>query len=185
MSSRNEHGLTEKQERFAQVYAVTGNASEAYRTAYNVKPDTKDVSIYRAAHQMTSHAKIAARIEQLRHAALARHEVTIDRIIRELALIAFSNMLDYVTVQPDGLAYVDLARLTRDQAAAIGEMSVEEFTEGRGDDARQARRVKFKLSDKQGALEKLGRHLGMFPTQVGGKDGGPVQIQLIKGDDRL
>ncbi len=53
--------------------------------------------------------------------------------------------------------------LTR--AAALQEVTVEDFTEGRGEDKRDVRRVKFKLYDKRAALVDLGRHLGMFPNQ--------------------
>ena len=165
---KEQSGLTAKQEAFAQAYVELGSAAEAYRHVY-AREGTKILSINRMAHKMVHHPPIAARIAELRKAALARHNVTIDRIVHELALIGFSNMLDYVTVQPDGTAYVDLSKLTRAQAAAIGELTVETYTEGRGDDAREVKRVRFKLSDKQGALEKLGRHLGMFPTQVQGK----------------
>jgi hypothetical protein len=33
----------------------------------------------------------------------------------------------------------------------------------RGEDARQVRKVKFKLHDKQSALDMLARHLSMYP----------------------
>ncbi len=36
---------------------------------------------------------------------------------------------------------------------------------------------KIRLWDKNSALEKIGKHLGMFPTKVemSGKDGGPIE----------
>lgn len=38
--------------------------------------------------------------------------------------------------------------------------------------------MKFKLHDKISALEKVGRHLGMFTEKVesSGKDGGPIEL---------
>jgi len=42
----------------------------------------------------------------------------------------------------------------------------EDFTDGRGEDARDVRRVKIKLLDKLGALQQIGRHLGMFVDRV-------------------
>lgn len=71
-------------------------------------------------------------------------------------------MLDYMTVQSDGYAYVDLSRLTREQAAAIQEITVEEYKEGTGEEARNVKRVKFKLADKRAALVDIGRHFGLF-----------------------
>lgn len=160
--------LTPKQEKFCQVYIETGNSAEAYRQAYNTA-NMKPRVIDQKAYELLRHGGITVRIEELRAAAVVRHEITVDKIIRELAMIGFSNMLDYVTPQSDGTVYVDLSKLTRAQAAAIGEVTVEEYTDGRGEDARSVKRVKFKLSDKRAALVDLGRHLGMFPTQVSGK----------------
>jgi hypothetical protein len=41
--------------------------------------------------------------------------------------------------------------------------------------------IKIKLSDKQAALEKLGRHLGMFKetikTELAGPDGKPLKAE--------
>ncbi len=87
-------------------------------------------------------------------------------MIRELAKIGFANMLDYITIGKDGDPYVDLSKLTREQAAAIGEVTVEDFTDGRGEDARDVRRVKFKLADKRGALVDLGRYFGLFTDKT-------------------
>jgi phage terminase small subunit len=63
---------------------------------------------------------------------------------------------------PNGDPYLDFSKLTRDQAAALVEVTVEDFKDGRGDAARDVRRIKFKLADKRAALVDLGKHLGMF-----------------------
>ena len=160
--------LTPKQEAFCHAYIETGNASEAYRRSYNASK-MKDATVNRNAHALLKNNKVAARLEDLRSGIQQRHDVTIDKIIRELALIGFSNMLDYVQPQDDGTAYVDLSKLTREQAVAINEVTVESYMEGHGDDARPVKRVKFKLSDKRAALVDLGKHLGMFPSQISGK----------------
>lgn len=79
----NEFGLTGKQEKFAQVFVETGDASEAYRQSY----DTSKMSaptINRKAHDCKSHGKISARVEQLRQIHAKRHNVTVDSLIAEL-----------------------------------------------------------------------------------------------------
>jgi phage terminase small subunit len=86
------------------------------------------------------------------HRAAERYAISRERINAEMALISFSNMLDYLRVGSEGDAYVDLSTLTREQAAAISEITVERYTEGRGANARDVRRVRFKLYDKQTAL---------------------------------
>jgi phage terminase small subunit len=173
--------LTAKQEKFYRAYLETGNASEAYRQVYDtarMKPET----VNKRASELLQHREIAGRLvaneSKLRQAAEERYFVSKERIIRELALIGFSNMLDYIQPQDDGTAYVDLSRLDRDQAAAISEVTVESYTEGSGEE-RSVKRVKFKLSDKRAALVDLGKQLGMFPQRVEatGKDGGPIEFQ--------
>lgn len=75
--------LTIKQEAFCLVYIETGNASEAYRSAYKcerMKPET----INRAAKQLLDNPKIATRIAELRAPIMERHNVTVDSLIKEL-----------------------------------------------------------------------------------------------------
>ena len=57
-------GLTPKQEKFAQVYVETGNASEAYRVAYNSK--AKAESVNRMAKEQLDNLKISSRVQELR-----------------------------------------------------------------------------------------------------------------------
>jgi hypothetical protein len=54
-----------------------------------------------------------------------------EKVLRELSLIGFANMQDYITIDGDGCARIDLWQLSRDQAAAIQEITVED-TEGDG-----------------------------------------------------
>ena len=81
-----------------------------------------------------------------------------ERVLNELALLGFANMLDYISVGPNDTVKVDLSKLTREQAAAIGEVTVEEFTERTGQDEsgkpifENVRRTKFKLTDGGGVV---------------------------------
>ena len=89
-----------------------------------------------------------------------------DRVLRELCLIGFSNMADFVVAYEDGTATLDFSNMSRDQAAAIQEFVVDEYMDGRGEDARPVKRTRFKLADKKGALVEIGRHLGMFTDKL-------------------
>jgi len=110
--------------------------------------------------------------------------VTQERVVAELAMLGFSNMADYLKCVEGGDPYFDYAGLTRDQAAALSEVTVETYVEGKGKDAESVKRVKFKLADKISALDKLGRHLGMF--KEGGEGGsGNVDRELIREFARL
>jgi len=87
---------------------------------------------------------------------LDRYAVTSDRIIREMAKLAFSNVDDFISVQPDGSAIVDFATETRAELAALNAFEVHETANGRN--------VKFKLSDKRQALMDLAKIYRMLPA---------------------
>lgn len=80
----NKHGLTEKQERFAQAFIECGeNATLAYRQSYTVsamKPET----VSRKAHDVANNGKVLARINELREQLAKRHNVTVDSLVAEL-----------------------------------------------------------------------------------------------------
>jgi hypothetical protein len=57
---------------------------------------------------------------------------------------------------------LDFSRLTRDQAAALVEVTVEHFMDGHGENAREVRRIRFKLASKIDALELLGKHHRLY-----------------------
>lgn len=164
--------LNERQLAFVREYQVDLNATRAaVRAGYSVKAARAYGSV------LLNNPLVKAAIDIVRAKSAKRTEVKADQVVRELARMGFANMLDYVRVTPDGDAVVDLTRLDRDQAAAITEITSEVFTDGRGDDAERIKRVKLKLADKKGALELLGKHLGLFPNrhEVAGPGGGPIE----------
>ncbi|MFB5077446.1 terminase small subunit [Raoultella sp. C349492] len=75
--------LTPKQEAFCQAYIETGNASEAYRTAYaadKMKPEAVHVQAFK----LQGNPKIALRIKELQGEIKQRHNVTVDSLLAEL-----------------------------------------------------------------------------------------------------
>lgn len=74
--------LTPKQERFAQLYVELGNASEAYRQAYDTS--AKAESIHVRASELMSDGKISVRIQELKGEVIQRHRVTVDSLMEEL-----------------------------------------------------------------------------------------------------
>ena len=76
--------LTAKQEAFALAYVATGNASEAYRQAYDVSPDSKPEGIWVNASKVLSNANVALRVMELQQAAQERTLVTVESIAEEL-----------------------------------------------------------------------------------------------------
>ena len=89
-------------------------------------------------------------------------QLTAQMVIDELRKIGFANMQDFMSAGADGDPVLDFSRLTREQAAALQEVTVDSYMDGRGDDAREVKRVKFKLADKRAALVDLAKHLGVI-----------------------
>jgi phage terminase small subunit len=85
-------------------------------------------------------------------------------------LLGFSNILNFVTIQPDGTAVIDLTNVTRDQAAAITEITVDEYMDKASVDeegnSRPVKRVKLKTTAKEKSLELIGKHLKLFNDKL-------------------
>ena len=75
--------LTQKQENFCLSYVEQGNASEAYRKAFNTS-NMKAESINNKAYELLKRVDITARVDELRTAAAKRNEITVDDLIAEL-----------------------------------------------------------------------------------------------------
>ena len=87
-----------------------------------------------------------------------RTGMTADKVLKELAAIAFSDIRDFVKLGEEGLQLIPLCDLTAEQARAI-----KIITKGPG-----GRESSFsvRLNDKLKALELIGRHLGMFTYKL-------------------
>lgn len=85
-------------------------------------------------------------------------DLTAEKVLTELMRLGFANLADYVQVNEAGEPSVDLSDLTRDQAAAISEITTEEIA--------GVKRTKIKLYDKGQNLERLGRYLKLFTDKV-------------------
>lgn len=80
--------LTPKQERFAQEVASGKSQADAYRAAFNVKPDTKPSTCQANASRLMANTAIAARVAELQAAAAERVLWTMEDSLNVLATIA-------------------------------------------------------------------------------------------------
>ena len=144
--------MTEKQKIFADEYLIDLNATRAYKVAYpSVK---KDETAAQAGSRMLRNVKVAAYIQERMEERQKRTEITQDRVLQELAAIAFAKATDYAEIKNECVRIRDTAELDEQQIRALA--GIEEGKFG----------IKVKLNDKEKALELLGRHLGMFKDKV-------------------
>lgn len=167
--------LTPKQKKFCDEYLIDFNATQAYmRAGYAVKDDTVAAQ---NASRLLRNAKVIKYIEQRKKARTKRIEVSQDKVIAELAKIAFANTTDYVQIETKGkskkVIVKDTNSLDDEQLAAIS--SIKEGSNG----------IEVKLHDKQKALELLARHLGMFNDKVQVVAQVDVDNKITYTDDEL
>ena len=75
--------LTPKQGNFAQRYVETGNASEAYRQAYDIQSEASEwVKV--EASKLLKDPNVAITVIELQKEARERHDVTMDKLTIEL-----------------------------------------------------------------------------------------------------
>lgn len=164
-----------KHELFAQEVAKGAAGAAAYKKA-GFRPKTP-MSAHVSASRLLNSDKVLARVQELQTRAASRTEISIASVLQELAKIGFANMEAYFRSNTDGDPVLDFSNLTSEQKAALSEVTVETYLEGRGEDARTVKKVKFKLHDKRAALVDIGRHFGMFKEklEISGPDGGPIE----------
>ena len=144
--------MTEKQKIFADEYLIDLNATRAYKVAYpSVK---KDETAAQAGSRMLRNVKVADYIQNRMQERQNRTEITQDRVLEELAAIAFSRATDFAEVRNGRVTIKNTAGLTEEQIKAIAGIKKGKFG------------IELKLNDKEKALELLGRHLGMFKDRL-------------------
>lgn len=85
-------------------------------------------------------------------------------------MIGNSNLDDYFSHNDQGQRIgIDLADVPREKMAALEEVTIEQYTEGRGDSAESIKRTKIKIRAANTAIqaaELIGKHIGMWPNKT-------------------
>ena len=154
--------MTEAQKRFCDEYLIDLNATRAYKVAY--KRCKKDETANVNGSKLLRNAKVKEYIAQKQAEIQKRTEITQDRVLKELAKIAFGDIRKLYT---DNGALRNIVDLEDDIAGAISSLETLEKYEGYGEDReRIGDTQKVKMLDKTKALELLGRHLGIFNDKL-------------------
>ena len=164
--------LSPKQLRFIDEYLIDLDATKAARRAGYSGKTAKIIGC-----QNLTKLNLAQEIEARQQALSLKTNLTAERILAEIVKIGYANMADYIRISKEGEPYIDLSTMTRDQAAALSETQVEDYTEGRGKDQRKVRRVKIKFHDKGTALLYLAKYRNLFKEHESSKPK-PVNIQF-------
>ena len=145
--------LTPKQRLFVQEYLIDLNATQAaLRAGYSVNNSHKIGS------QLLDNPRIKQAIELAMYERELRTKVTQDRVIQELAKIAFINPTDVVDSYDASLHN----GAAREDTAAISSIRVKRLPTREGFGVER----EIKLHDKIRALELLGKHLRLFNDKL-------------------
>ena len=165
--------LTAKQQRFCDEYLIDLNATQAaIRAGYKAsKKSTFEVLGY----QLLQKPSVREEIERKMAERSKRTGISQDRVIQELARIAFLNPQklinpDDASVRPDA---------TEDDLACIQSVKVKTMNGDKG----YSEEREIRLNDKMKALELLGKHLGMFKDKVEMDTDLELNIKIDYGDD--
>ena len=155
--------MTEKQKRFCDEYLIDLNATQAaIRAGYS------PASANSVGSENLAKPDIRARIDTEIAERSRRTGVNADRVVQELAKIAFVKATDII--DPNTATVRDSA--TDEDKACIASVK---FKSSSGESSDSVER-EIRMCDKLKALELLGKHLGMFTDKVNVSGGGVVTI---------
>lgn len=145
--------LTPRQEKFAQEYVLTGNASEAYRRVYPKSLNWKPETVNRKAFDAIHNGKVSARIKELQDDVKRKFDISAERILLEqsrLALFDFRRLFD-----TDG-KLIDPKSMPDDVASAVSSIKLTRSKDG------EEEVVELKLWSKNTALDSLFKNKGLY-----------------------
>lgn len=146
-------GLTPMQARFVEEYLVDLNATQAaIRAGYSAKRASE------IGYQLLQKTTVQQAIQAHQRERSARTGITADRVLQEIARVAFADPRAVMSWGPGGVALRDSAELSDAEAAAVAEVS-ETWSENGGS-------RKVKMHDKIAALEKLAKHVGLYDDKT-------------------
>lgn len=137
-----------KQDLFVKEYLKDLNATQAYiRTGYKFKNENVAAA---SAAKLLRNPKIQEKIQAAMKEREKRTEITQDRVLKEIANLAFTDRTGIVNLKNNNLIIKNFDELTPEQKACIS--GVKETKHG----------IEVTFYNKEKALEMLGRHLGIF-----------------------
>ena len=160
--------LTKKQRAFVNEYVKDWNGYQAAKRAeYSDNGD----NCYAQACYLLRLPKVQQEIAKIEKGLATRFISDKERILKELSLLAYSDLQDYLTEDGE-LRVKNLKELPSQITRAIKKLKIKSKI-GKGEVVWQ--NIEFELYDKKASLELMGKEIGMFKetkefTGANGKD---------------
>lgn len=146
--------LTPHRERFCQAYNILPKANKAYFKVYKCSKATAETN----GPALLRNTQVKARIKELQAKVEAKSGKKAEDVVLELVKIGFSNVKTMIT---DNNQIEDISKLPDEVTAAIESIQTDIRHDG-GDSDGYTEKVKLNLHSKISALDKLGKHFGIF-----------------------
>lgn len=167
-------GVHQRRTRFVKEFLIDQNATRAA-----VAAGFSEKTAYSQGQRLLKNVEVRAAIEKENAAVNAKLDITVERVKLELARLAFFDPRAFWN--EDGTAK-KITDLDEDTARALAGFEAAELFAGSGEERAAVGYIKkFKLADKGANLERLGRHLQMFPTKV--EVSGSLEVQKTEDAD--
>lgn len=168
--------LTNKQRVFIAEYLKDLNATQAaIRAGYSQKTAGK------IGTENLHKPVIAAEIERAMDERAERTRVDADKVVKELAKLGFSDWRELGSWSDAGVEWIPSEEISDEAAASVKDVSMtKERRYDRNGELLETTQTKLGLHDKKGALELLGRHLGMFKDNLNVSNDRPFVVK-VKG----
>lgn len=150
--------LNDKQKRFCEEYVIDLNATQAAIRAGYSENTAGSIGF-----DLLKKPEINEFVKILQLKLSEQSSITAEMVLRELAKCGFANIQDTLE---EGNSIVDISKIDRNKAAAVSgvKRTVKEFTNEHGTET--TTQVEVKFHDKISALEKIGKHIGMFTDRI-------------------
>ncbi len=167
-------------ETFCQALMERCTQSDAYRRTFNVSNMT-DKSVWELSSRYAKKDKVVSRMRELRAEAAEQHKVTRDEVIAELSKL---SKFDIRNLYDDDGNLLHPKQLDDITAAGISGMKVTAQKHGRGKNAAVEYIHEYKTTNKDSALDKLGKHFNIYEDhQKAGT--GEIHVHFNEQDEKL
>lgn len=145
-------GLNADQKKFCLEYIKDFNATRAYKAAY---PKSSDATADTNGTRLLGTARVQAFIDAVIEERNQALKIDANRVVFELAQIAFSDLDDFASWDDQGLKFKSSDTIKHEKRRVV--KRVKFLQKGDGSST-----LEIERDDRMKALELLGRHVGMW-----------------------
>jgi len=164
-STKSNYKLNDKQRRFAEEYILDSNATQsAIRAGYSKRTAKSQ------GQRLLKHPEVSRYISDLQNEIRERNKITVDELVQRLSNIARTDIVEFYNKDGSLKSIHDIPAEHRE--------GIEEVT------GKKKEIIGYKSSGKQGAIDKLLKHLGGYEKDNKQKDANNVVIFNIPDNGR-